>query len=94
MSSAFAIKLLSISSFLPYFTIHTGFFLAFILIFNFLNNQEKTWPDTRPISTHWRMGRGSVGQGGGCNVAGQEQYCSEIIISVDFASSQILRRSV
>ena len=38
-----------------------------------------------------RVGGGSMGQGGGYNVAEQEQWYSEITISVDFASSQILR---
>ena len=35
-----------------------------------------------------RVGRASTGQGGGCYVDGQAQWCSEITILVNFASSK------
>ena len=47
--------------------------------------------DTRPIDSRWSVGRGCIGQGGGCNAAGQGQLISEITFSVEFALFKISR---
>ena len=67
------------------------FFFCYMRNFVIANKKMSTRPDTWPISSCWRVARGSMGQGGGCNVAGQGQFCSEIIISFDFASSKFSR---
>ena len=59
---------------------------------------NETRPDTRPISSRWRVGRGSTlrGRGSqsvgrGCILGGQGLLCSEITNTVNFAASEISR---
>ena len=61
-------------------------------------NRQKTRPDTRPISSRWRVGRGSTPRGRGsrsvgrgCILGGQGLLCSEITNTVNFASYEISR---
>ena len=49
-----------------------------------------TRPDIRPNRSRWRVGKGS-GQGQGQGGSGKGQQCSEITLSIDFASSQTSR---
>ena len=63
-----------------------------------VTRDKKTRPDTRPISSRWRVGRGSTlrGRGSqsvgrGCILGGQGLLCSEITNTVNFAASEISR---
>ena len=60
--------------------------------------EVKTRPDTRPISSRWRVGRGSTLRGNGsqsvgrgCILGGQGLLCPEITNTVNFMASKISR---